>query len=100
MLKPLKVAASIGVMMSDPLRYTRYCFTLLIVYMMDLQEAHVMACVAGQTSPVTMAMYRDFGDDFRHEPRTREVTFGQLAELLLIADLDEDIVAYSKAALK
>jgi hypothetical protein len=37
------------------------------------------AAIGGKTSPVTMAMYKQFGDSFRHEPRTRATTLSQLA---------------------
>ncbi|KAG1875904.1 hypothetical protein C8R48DRAFT_745572 [Suillus tomentosus] len=38
----------------------------------------MLACVGGKTSPVTMAMYKQFGDAFRHEPRTKSTTLAQL----------------------
>jgi hypothetical protein len=56
-LEPLKIAAHIGRMMSDPIGNLRYCFTLLVSYIVDLPEAAMVACVRGQTSPVTLAKY-------------------------------------------
>ncbi|KAF8809172.1 hypothetical protein BYT27DRAFT_7222697 [Phlegmacium glaucopus] len=50
-LQLLKTTASIGIMMSDPL---------------------------GWTSSVTMASYKQLGDNFRHEPRTASTTLAQL----------------------
>ncbi|KAG2131052.1 hypothetical protein DEU56DRAFT_914586 [Suillus clintonianus] len=44
---------------------------MLTSYIADTPEAMMLACVGGKTSPVTMAMYKDFGDAFQHEPRTR-----------------------------
>jgi hypothetical protein len=61
-LQPLKTAASVGIMMSDPWGGLRHCFTPLAGYIMDFQEAVVMAGVMGKTSPVTMANYKQFGD--------------------------------------
>ncbi|KAG0691620.1 hypothetical protein DFH29DRAFT_884047 [Suillus ampliporus] len=37
----------------------------------QMREAMMLACVGRKTSPVTMAMYKDFGDAFQHEPHTR-----------------------------
>ena len=63
-LEPLKVAARIGIMMSDPLGWRRFCFTPLAAYIVDTPESTLMAAVAGKTSSVTMASYKQFGDDF------------------------------------
>ena len=78
-LEPLKQAARHGVMLSDPVRDSRYCFIGLASYIADLPEAMVLSVVGGKTSPITMAMYKQFGDSFRHEPRTKSTTLAQLA---------------------
>ena len=67
-VKPLKKAAEIGIMMSDPLGWHRYCFTPLVGAIVDTPEALMYAGVSKNASPVTMAMYTQFGDSFRHEP--------------------------------
>lgn len=77
-LEPLKIAARIGIMMSDPLGRLRFCFTPLAAYIADTQEAIALSCVCGKTSPVTMAMYKQFGDSFRHESRSVSTTLAQL----------------------
>ncbi|KAG1860979.1 hypothetical protein C8R48DRAFT_774239 [Suillus tomentosus] len=77
-LEPLKSAARLGVMMSDPIGRSHYCFTPLASYIADTLEAMMLACVGRKTSPVTMAMYKQFGDAFRHEPRTKSTTLAQL----------------------
>jgi hypothetical protein len=59
-LQPLKTAASIGIMMSDPWGGLRHHFTPLAGYIMDFQEAIVIAGL-GKTSPITMANYKQFG---------------------------------------
>ncbi|KAG0694251.1 hypothetical protein DFH29DRAFT_1006510 [Suillus ampliporus] len=92
-LEPLKLAAQEGIMMSDPTGLSRYCFTLLASYIADTPEAMMLACVGGKTSPVTMAMYKQFGDAFRHEPRTRATTLAQLDVVHSCADQD-DIEAF------
>ncbi|KAG1859222.1 hypothetical protein F4604DRAFT_1684696 [Suillus subluteus] len=44
-LEPLKLAARNGVMMSDPIGCSRYCFTMLASYIADTPEAMMLACV-------------------------------------------------------
>jgi hypothetical protein len=63
-LRPLKAAAQIGVMLSDPLGNLRWCFTPLVSFIVDTPEAQLIACVGGKTSPLTTANYQQFGDDF------------------------------------
>jgi hypothetical protein len=55
-------------MMSNPLGYNRFCFPPLAAYIIDTPEAILVSGVAGKTSPMTMAFYKQFGDDFQHEP--------------------------------
>jgi hypothetical protein len=80
-LKPLMKAAEVGIMMSDPVGNIRHCFTPLAAYIVDTPEAAMLACVRGKTSPFTMASYLQFGDSFRHPPRTRSITLDQLASI-------------------
>jgi hypothetical protein len=98
-LEPLKKAAEVGIMMSDPVGNLRFCFTPLAAYIADTPEAMLLSCVAGKTSPFTMAMFRQFGDPFRHEPRTASTT---LAQVQSITDRVEprDLSAYLKESLK
>jgi hypothetical protein len=77
-IEPLKKAAEIGIMMSDPLGALRYCFTPLVSCIVDTPESALYAGVAGKTSSVTMASYKQFGDPFQHEPRTASTTLAQL----------------------
>ena len=99
-LEPLKIAARLGKMMSDPFGFRRYCFTPLAAYIVDTPEAAMLSGVGGKTSPVTMASYKQFGDSFRHEPRTASTTFGQLCSIESVVNPDNDITAYSKVAFK
>jgi hypothetical protein len=80
-LEPLKQAARIGRMMSDPVGNLRYCFTPLVSYIVDIPEACMLSIVRGKTSPITMAMYEQFGDAFQHPPRTAKTTLDQLASI-------------------
>jgi hypothetical protein len=96
-LQPLKTAASIGIMMSDPLGCRRFCFTPLAAYIVDTPESTLIAGVAGRTSSVTMASYKQLGDSFRHEARTASTTLAQLHEVEEKAN-PWDLEAYFKAA--
>jgi len=68
-------------------------------YIVDTPEAAMLAAVGGKTSPITMATYKEFSDDFRHEPRTSSTTLTQLATAALNAD-PSDIEAYFREAQK
>ncbi|KIM57296.1 hypothetical protein SCLCIDRAFT_28909 [Scleroderma citrinum Foug A] len=85
-LEPLKCAAKLGIMLSDP-------------YIVDTPEAAMLAGVRGKTSPVTMAMYKQFGDSFWHEPRTSLTTLCQLVTVASKVD-PSDIELYLCEALK
>ena len=67
-MEPLKIAAEIRIMMSDPLGWRRYCFTPLAVAIVDTPKALMYAGISPRASPVTMATYKQFGDAFQHEP--------------------------------
>lgn len=96
-LKPLKKAAEIGIMMSDPLGFRRYIFTPLAAYIVDVQEALVLSGIIGKTSHITMATYKKFGDPFQHEPRMASTT---LAHLHAVEDTANpwELATYIKAA--
>ena len=98
-VEPLKTAATIGIMMSDPLGSLRYCFTPLVSCIVDTPESAVYACVAGKTSSVTMANYKQFGDSFQHEPRTASTTLAQLQAIESETD-PWDLPAYVREAKK
>ena len=98
-LEPLKRAAKLGIMLSDPWGHSRYCFTPIASYIVDMPEAAMLAGVGGKTSPVTMVMYKQFGDPFRHEPRTSLTTLGQLVTVASTVD-PSDIELYLREALK
>ena len=66
---PLKITAQNGAWMSDYAGYIHQCFTPLAAYIADTPEAAALTGVAGKTSHLTMASFREFGDPFRHPPR-------------------------------
>jgi hypothetical protein len=97
-LQPLKKAAEVGIMMSDPLGSLRYAYTPLAAYIVDTQEAVVLTGVAGKTSHLTTATYKEFGDAFRHPPCTASMTLGQLIAIEEVAD-PWDLGTYIKQAM-
>ena len=47
-------------------------------YICDTLEATMFATVGGKTSPLTMAMFKQFGNPFCHESHTSQTTLAQL----------------------
>lgn len=97
---PLKIGAAIGIMMADPLGQSRFCFTPCAGYMVDTQEAIMLAGVAGKTSHLTMADYRHFGDPFRHDTRTASITLTQHHLIRSVVDPSANLAAYKEEAMK
>ena len=60
-IKPLKKAAEVDCMMSNPLRNLKHCFTPLIAHIADILEQCVITCVTSNTSAISMAMSKQFG---------------------------------------
>ena len=99
-LDPLKKAATWGKLMSDPYGSLRFCYTPIAAYIVDTPEAAMLAGVGGKTSPITMASQKQFGDPFRHEPRTSSATLSQLQAIRTRVDPNNDIQAYLTEAKK
>jgi hypothetical protein len=97
-LRPLKSAAQLGVMLSDPLGNLRWCFTPLAAFIVDTPESQLISCVGGKSSPVTIAIYDQFGDDFRHPPRTGAITLSTINEVNMVPEAMESIEKYEKVA--
>ena len=57
-LEPLKIAAQVRILMSDPVGNLRHCFTPLAAYIVDTPKSVMVSGVGGKTSSVTMAMYK------------------------------------------
>ncbi|KAG1828942.1 hypothetical protein EV424DRAFT_1536175 [Suillus variegatus] len=68
-VEPLKQAVCLGVMMSDPAGFSRYCFMPLVAYVVDTPEELSITCITMTASPVTMATHVNFGDSTRHPLR-------------------------------
>ena len=96
-LKPLKVAAAIGVMMSDPIGNLRRCHTPLVAYIADTPEQSLMACTSPKVSPVSTAIYKEFGDGIRHPPRTAADTL-RVIKVMCTESPPTDLINFLKAA--
>ena len=61
---PLKTTTQTGAWMGDYAGYLRFCFTPLVAYIADTPKAAALTGVAGKTSHLTTASYKEFGDSF------------------------------------
>ncbi|KAI5986054.1 hypothetical protein EDC04DRAFT_2873618 [Pisolithus marmoratus] len=97
-LKPLKVAAAVGVMMSDPIGNLHYCFTPLVTYIADTPEQSLLACTNPKASPVSTAMCKEFRDPFPHPSCTAGRTLDDIEWACCQADPDdfEDFLKVAK----
>lgn len=86
--------------MTDPLGQSRFCFTPCAAYMVDTQEALMLAGVAGKTSHLTTANYRQFGDPFRHGTRTAALTLSQQDVIRGSMHHSADLIDYKREAMK
>ncbi|KAF9230845.1 hypothetical protein BU15DRAFT_56804, partial [Melanogaster broomeanus] len=77
-LAPLKTAATVGIMMSDPVGNLHYCYTPLVSYIADTPEESLLAATGPKASPITTATSKEFGDDYCHPPRTGEITLAAI----------------------
>ena len=88
-LHPLKVAATVGIMMSDPIGNLRYCFTPLVAYIADTPEQSLLACTGPKASPVLTTTHKQFSDPFPHPPRTPTKTLSDIQLAHSSADPDD-----------
>jgi len=61
--------------------YIWHCFTPLVAYMADLPKAQLVASVAKNASPLTLAMQKEFGASHTHSPRTGDHTLALIYDL-------------------
>ena len=69
-LSPLRTAAAVRIMMSDPIGNLRYCFTPIAAWIADMPEESLLAGTSTKVSPVTTATAMEFGDAYHHPPCT------------------------------
>lgn len=99
-LRPLKSAAQISVMLSDPVGALRWCFTPLASFIVDTPEAQLISAVGGKSSPVTIASSKQFGDAFRHPPRTGAITLNTINTINKMPEAAKSLESYEKLAKK
>src|SRR5260370_19773236 len=80
-MQPLKKAAMLGVMMSDPCGFSCHCFMPIASCIVDTPESALIACVGGQTSSVTLASHPQFCAPFCHCPRLAKYTLRAIAKV-------------------
>ncbi|KAF8550508.1 hypothetical protein OG21DRAFT_1419570, partial [Imleria badia] len=78
-LKLVRKAMQFAVMLLDAEGNLCYCFTPIAGYITDTSKATMIACVRGKMSPVTLAMFKQFGNSFWHRPGTAPTTQAQLS---------------------
>ena len=88
-LKPLKIAAAIGVMMSDPVGNLHHCYTPLVAYIADTPEQSLIACTSPKASP--------FRDGIRHPPRTAAGTL-HVIKMMCAKSPPTDLINFLKVA--
>ena len=85
-LHPLKIAAAVGVMMSDPVGNLWYCFTPLVTYISDTPEQSLLAGTGPKASPVSTATHKEFGNPFPHLSHTATQTLDDIRWACSAAD--------------
>ena len=93
----LKVAARDRMALVDPCGNVHNCYTPLVTYIADLPKQQLIAGVAKNASPVTMAEQSQFGDPIPAAPRTCEQILHQIQEACSKAH-PWDLVAFQKVA--
>ena len=96
-LKPLKIAAAIGVMMSDPIGNLRHCYTPLVAYIADMPEQSLIACTSPKALPVSTAIYKQFRDGICHPPCTAAGTL-RVIEMMCARSPPTDLINFLKVA--
>ncbi|KAI6096000.1 hypothetical protein F5141DRAFT_1067925 [Pisolithus sp. B1] len=96
-LKPLKIAATVGDMMNNPCGNVRYCFTLLVGYITDTPKQSLLACMSPRVSSMSTVTHREFSDNTCHLPRMGTQTLANIRAVHAKANVD-DFLDFLKAA--
>lgn len=96
-LRPLKIAATVGIMMSDPIGNLRYFYTPLVAYIADTPEQSLLSCTSIAASPVSIATSKQFGDNTIHPLRTGDQTRNEIHAICAKCDPD-DFIKFLKFA--
>ena len=73
--------------MPDPHGDQQLCFMPLVAWTANLPEQLMISCVSKNTSPITEATYKQFGDAHHSLPCTGELTLERIHTLGKTADL-------------
>ncbi|KAG2040760.1 hypothetical protein BDR03DRAFT_932634 [Suillus americanus] len=95
----LKVAARVGEYMIDPSARLCYCFTPLISHIADLPKQSMIACITKNSSPITTATQKEFGDETPHPPWNGIDTYTCIQQLCTRVD-PWDLVVFLREAKK
>jgi hypothetical protein len=96
-LKPLKIAAQIGSLMSDPAGNLRLVFTPLASHIADRPEHHLITATSHGVSPVSHAATKEFGNPQRFDPRSAKDILNAIESLNSQVD-PMDIQRYQREA--
>ncbi len=77
----LKECSKEPVLMADAIGKLRLVRTLLLAHIADHPEQQMIACAAGDASPISLARHKELGLDFCQDLRTREVTLNLIKTL-------------------
>jgi len=67
-----------GVCLPDPHNSQHFGYTILASYTVDTPETTMIAGVCRKTLPVTMVMFKQFGNPFQYKPHTASTILAQL----------------------
>ena len=96
----LKLVSCDGAWLSDCAGNIWLYFTPLVSYIIDMLEAMALTGVAGKTSYLTIATYKEFGDPFWHESQTTTSILTSLRALASKFDPQNVAVTGGKGAWK
>ena len=85
--KNLKRAEASGTKLSDPMGNLSLCHTPLVLWICDLPEQHMQACILNNQLPVTLATWEQFGDKTAHPHCTCTHTLTHIAQACWEMDL-------------
>ncbi len=97
----LKECSKEPVLMADAIGKLRLVRTLLLAHIADHPEQQMIACAAGDASPISLARHKELGLDFCQDLRTREVTLNLIKTLRETPRIDPlNVGAYVRKAKK
>ncbi|KAI6155646.1 hypothetical protein BKA82DRAFT_17490 [Pisolithus tinctorius] len=80
-MERLKCVANVGEFMMDAFSDVQFCFTPLVAWTADLPEQQLIAAVARNASPITLATLEQFGDPTCQPPHTKQYTLDRIHQI-------------------